>query len=78
MYYDSNGYSYRFMSQNVFTAGGVVLTDGGDMLSNFYWMLIRDSEVSRALQDAAAALAGVNSIEHALLTNYSTTAQMHS
>ena len=78
MYYDSNGYSYRFMSQNVFTAGGVVLTDGGDMLSNFYWMLIRDSEVSRALQDAAAALAGVSSIEHALLTNYSTTAQMHS
>lgn len=78
MYYDANGYSYRFMSLNVFTAGGVVLTDDGDALSNFYWMLIRDSEVSRALQDAAAALAGVNSLEHTLLTNYSTTAQMHS
>jgi hypothetical protein len=78
MYYDSNGYSYRFMSQNVFTTGGVVLTDDGDMLSNFYWMLIRDSEVSRALQDAAAALQGVNDIEHALVTSYSTTAQMHS
>lgn len=78
MYYDSNGYSYRFMSQNAFTAGGVLLTNNGDALSNFYWMPIRDSEVSRALQDAAAALAGVEELENTLFTNYSTTAQMHS
>ena len=78
MYYDSNGYSYRFMSLNAFTANGVLLTNNGDALSNFYWMPIRDSEVSRALQDAAAALAGVEGLENTLITNYSTTAQMHS
>ena len=78
MYYDSNGYSYRFMSLNAFTAKGVLLTNNGDALSNFYWMPIRDSEVSRALQDAAAALEGVAGLENTLITNYSTTAQMHS
>ena len=78
MYYDSNGYSYRFMSLNAFTSNGVLLTNNGNPLSNFYWMPIRDSEVSRALQDAAAALAGVEGLENTLITNYSTTAQMHS
>ena len=78
MYYDSNGYSYRFMSLNAFTSKGVLLTNNGDALSNFYWMPIRDSEVSRALQDAAAALEGVAGLQNTLITNYSTTAQMHS
>ena len=78
MYYDSNGYSYRFMSANAYATNGVLLTNDGDALSSFYWMRIVDSEVSRALQDAAAALAGVEGLENTLITNYSTTAQMHS
>ena len=78
MYFDNNGYSYRFMSSNVFTLNGVVLVDNGDSLSNYYWMPIRDSEVSRALQDSAAALEGVAGLENTILTNYSTTSQMHS
>ena len=78
MYYDINGHSYRFMSNGVYTDKGVVLTDNGVAFATYYWMQIKDSEVSKALQDAAQALLGVDAINTNLATNYSTTAQMNS
>ena len=78
MYYDMNGYSYRFMSNGTIVDRGVILTAGGYAFAHYYWMQIKDSEVSKALQDAAQALLGVEAINTNLSTNYSTTAQMNS
>ncbi|MBR6045765.1 MAG: hypothetical protein IKP95_12805 [Ruminococcus sp.] len=78
MYYDMNGYSYRFMSNGTIVDRGVILTSGGYAFAHYYWMQIKDSEVSKALQDAAQALLGVEAINNNLSTNYSTTAQMNS
>ena len=79
MYYDANGHSYRFMAEGVYTASGSALIDPDDDygFTHYWWMLIQDSEVSKALQDAAAALAGVADIEDTLATSYSTTSQMN-
>jgi hypothetical protein len=79
MYYDANGHSYRFMAEGVYTSSGSALIDPDDDygFTHYWWMLIQDSEVSKALQDAAAALAGVADIEDTLATSYSTTSQMN-
>lgn len=77
MYYDENGYSYRFMSRGLYSENGVLLTDEGLALSHYYWLPITDSEATKALQDAAKALENVANLQNTLFTNYSTTEQMH-
>ena len=79
MYYDQNGYSYRFMASGVYTDKGVALTDeNNNMLCNYYWLAIKDSEVSKALQNAQEALSRVDGLNNILLNNYSTTVDMNS
>ena len=56
IYYDGNGKCYRFAQ------------DG----NTFKWALITDTEVTKALQDAANALQGVADINGLLISDYYT------
>lgn len=56
IYYDGNGKCYRFAQ------------DG----NTFKWVLITDTEISKALSDAAEALEGVADINGLLITDYYT------
>lgn len=67
----------------------IVNSEGGDNAGFYYrfdknstgtysWVLLKDNEITKALQDAADAMAKANSVGDDLRTNYSTTAQMSS
>lgn len=66
----------------------IVSSDGGDYAGFYYrfekingvyqWTLLKDTEITKALQDAAEANAKADALAENLATNYSTTTQMNS
>lgn len=58
----TQGFAYRFQKNG----------------TTYSWVLMKDSEVTKALQDAADAMAKANSVGQDLTLNYSTTEEMNS
>jgi hypothetical protein len=59
---EEQGFCYRFQHSN----------------GEYYWQLLKDNEVTKAIQDAAEAMAKANSVADDLLQNYTNTADMTS
>jgi hypothetical protein len=59
---DTQGFCYRFQLNN----------------GNYEWVLLKDSEITKAIQEASDAMAKATSVGDDLATNYSTTDDMNS
>ena len=78
-YYDNeNCKSYRWTFTGFLTNKGVVLLNKGIPLVHYYWLEIKDSEVSKAIADAAEALKEIVDLTQTISTSYWTSKEVSS